>query len=179
MTAINNLDDSIYSLIIKIQSTEVTGTMIFISLLASAITLILLSIAFRILMKNKKYSKLIIINLILSFVTNRVLKIIIRRPRPQRIQIMPEKGFSFPSGHAMVAFAYYGFLIYLISKSIKNKKIKYPLIAFLSILILLIGISRIYLGVHYVTDVLGGFIFGFIYLVLFVKYVYNNKKIVK
>lgn len=179
MTAINNLDDLIYNLIIKIQNTQTTGIMIFISFLASAITLILLSILFGILLKNKKYVKFIMLNLVLSFVTNRILKLIIRRPRPQRIQIMPEKGFSFPSGHAMVAFAYYGFLIYLIHKNIKNKKIKYPLIVFLSLLILLIGISRIYLGVHYVTDVLGGFVFGLIYLILFIKYVYNRKRIIK
>ena len=57
MTAINNLDDLIYNLIIKIQNTQTTGIMIFISFLASAITLILLSIVFGILLKNKKYAK--------------------------------------------------------------------------------------------------------------------------
>ena len=60
---------------------------------------------------------------------------------------------------------------------VKNKKIKYPLIVFLSILILLIGISRIYLGAHYATDVIGGWIIGAVYLAFFIKYGY--KKIVK
>lgn len=77
----------------------------------------------------------------------------------------------------MVAIGFYGFLIYLIYKKIENKKIKYPLIGLLTVLILLIGISRIYLGVHYATDVLGGFIIGFIYLTLFIKYMYKNKRI--
>ena len=77
----------------------------------------------------------------------------------------------------MVATGFYGFLIYLIYKEVKNKKIKYPLIVFLSILILLIGISRIYLGAHYATDVIGGWIIGAVYLDFFIKYGY--KKIVK
>ena len=177
MNFINNLDDKIYNLLITMESQEIKGAMIFVSYLASALTLIILSIAFIFLIKNKKYSKMIAVNLVLSFVTNRILKFIIRRPRPERIQILAEKGYSFPSGHSMVAFAYYGFLIYLVNKNIKNTKIKYPLMIFLSLLILFVGISRVYLGVHYVTDVLGGYVFGFIYLILFLKYVYNNEKI--
>ena len=176
MNFINILDDKIYNLLIAFQSQGIKQTMMFISFLASTVTLVVLSIAFIFLIKEKKYSKFIILNLVLSFLANRVLKFIFRRPRPERIQILAEKGYSFPSGHAMVSFAYYGFLIYLIYKNIKNKKIKFSLIIFLSILILFIGVSRIYLGVHYVTDVLGGFVFGFIYLMLFIKYLYNIKK---
>ena len=176
MTTINSIDNRIYSLLVKMQSIGLNVTMIYISYLASAIVLIVLSIAFILLLKNKKYSKYIAINLCLSYITNEILKNIIRRQRPPRLQIVTEKGFSFPSGHSMVSFEFYGFLVYLIYKNVKNKKIKYPIIVFLSLLILLIGISRIYLGVHYVTDVIGGFIFGFIYLVIFIKYIYNNKQ---
>lgn len=150
---INTIDDSIYELLIKLISPTTTAIMTFISFLGSAITLITLSIAFIFLMKNKKYPKLIIINLAVSFILNRILKLIIARPRPLRLQLVLESGYSFPSGHSMVSFAFYGFLIYLINKKVKNKKIKYSSIIFLSLLILCIGISRIYLGVHYVTDV--------------------------
>lgn len=150
---INTIDDSIYELLIKLISPTTTAIMTFISFLGSAITLITLSIAFIFLMKNKKYSKLIIVNLALAFILNRILKLIIARPRPQRLRLVLESGYSFPSGHSMVSFAFYGFLIYLINKKVKNKKIKYSLITVLSLLILFIGISRIYLGVHYVTDV--------------------------
>lgn len=177
MNFINNLDNKIYELLIKMQNMATTEIMIIISFFASTVTLIALSIALLVILKNKKYSKFIALNLILSFLTNRILKFIIRRPRPPRIQIVEENGYSFPSGHAMISFAFYGFLIYLLYTNIKNKKIKYPLIVFLSLLILFIGISRIYLGVHYVTDVIGGFIFGLIYLILFIKYVYKNDKI--
>ena len=173
---INEIDNAIYELIIKTMNPAVTAIMIFISFLGSAITLITLSLGFIFLIKEKKYPKLIIINLILSFVLNKVLKLIIARPRPPRLRVVVENGYSFPSGHSMVSFAFYGFLIYLINKKLKNKKIKYPLIALLSLLILLIGISRIYLGVHYVTDVLGGYIIGLIYLIVFIK-VLKKKKI--
>lgn len=150
---INTIDDSIYELLIKLISPTTTAIMTFISFLGSAITLITLSIAFIFLMKNKKYPKLIIVNLALAFILNRILKLIIARPRPPRLQLVLEGGYSFPSGHSMVSFAFYGFLIYLINKKVKSKQIKYPSIIFLSLLILFIGISRIYLGVHYVTDV--------------------------
>ena len=74
----------------------------------------------------------------------------------------------------MVATGFYGFLIYLIYKNVENKKIKYPLIVMLSILILLIGISRVYLGAHYATDVIGGWIIGIVYLAFFIKYAYKK-----
>ena len=170
MNIINTVDNRIYELIIKLLSTKITAVMTFISFLGSAIVLIALVVAFIFLIKDKKYSKLIALNLILVFVLNRILKWIIRRPRPERLQLVLEKGYSFPSGHSMVAFGFYGFLIYLVYKNIENKKIKYPLMVFLALLILFIGISRIYLGVHYVTDVIAGFIFAFLYLVVFVKY---------
>lgn len=176
MEIINTLDDFIYELLIKMQNPIVTSIMTFISFLASAITLITLSFSFLFLIKNKKNSKLIMLNLILVFILNRILKVIIARPRPERLRLVLEDGYSFPSGHSMVSFAFYGFLIYLIYDNFKNKKIKCLLIIVLSLLILIIGISRIYLGVHYVTDVIGGFLFAFIYLVFFTKYLYKGNK---
>lgn len=173
---INTIDNAIYEEIIKIMNSNITAVMIFISFLGSAITLITLSLASIFLIKDKKYSKLIMLNLALSFILNKILKLIIARPRPPRLRLVIENGYSFPSGHSMVSFAFYGFLIYLINKNLKNKKIKYPLIILLSLLILLIGISRIYLGVHYVTDVLGGYIIGLIYLIVFIK-ILKKKKI--
>ena len=85
-------------------------------------------------------------------------------------------GYSLPSGHSMVSMAYYGFIIYLIFKNIENKKLKVLLIALLSFLIINIGISRIYLGVHYASDVCAGFLVAISYLM-----VYSNaiKKYIK
>ena len=71
----------------------------------------------------------------------------------------------------MVGTAFYGFLIYLTYKYIKNKYLKFSLIIILSLLVFAIGVSRIYLGVHYTTDVLGGYLVAILYLVIFVRLV--------
>ena len=89
------------------------------------------------------------------------------RVRPVGIALIEQGGYSFPSGHSMMAFAFYGFIIYLINKSNMAKKKKIVITTLLSILILLIGVSRIYLGVHFASDVLGGFILSLIHLILF------------
>ena len=91
-----------------------------------------------------------------------------QRPRPTEHRIIDESGYSFPSGHSMVSAAFYGFLIYLIYKNVKNKYLKWGLITILSLLVFLIGVSRIYLGVHYTSDVLAGFLVAISYLIIFI-----------
>ena len=105
----------------------------------------------------------------LSALTNFSIKQIFQRPRPINTRIIDESGYSFPSGHSMVSMAFYGYLIYLIHKNIKNKYVKVALTLLLSILIISIGISRIYLGVHYTSDVIAGFLVAIAYLIIFVN----------
>ena len=78
----------------------------------------------------------------------------------------------------MISMAFYGYLIYLIYKYVKNKYIKWISIILLSILICVIGISRIYLGVHYTSDVLGGFLISISYLIIYISVV-NKYLLVK
>ena len=98
---------------------------------------------------------------------NLMLKNIVERPRPIGYRLIDETGYSFPSGHSMISAAFYGLIIYFIWKNVKNKKLKYISCALLGLLIAFIGISRIYLGVHYASDVLGGFIISIAYLIIF------------
>lgn len=123
-----------------------------------------------IFIKNKKICLSIFLNVVFITVLNQLLKFIVQRPRPITYRIIDEKGYSFPSGHSMVSMAFYGYLIYLIYKHIKNKFLKYSLIIILSVLIVMIGISRIYLGVHYTSDVIAGFLVSIVYLVIYIKF---------
>lgn len=135
---------------------------------ANAYWLIGFSILLFVFIKNKRTSIYIFINLVLSAVLNLALKQILQRPRPIGHRIIDEKGYSLPSGHSMVSMAFYGFLIYLICKNIKNKYLKISLVVVLSVLIFSIGVSRIYLGVHYTSDVIAGFLVAIAYLIMFV-----------
>ena len=147
----------------------------FITNFGGAIFLSIATIALLLLIKNKKIGLSIFSNIVIITILNQLLKRILRRPRPPEFRIVEETGYSFPSGHSMVSMAFYGYLIYLIYRYIKNKYIKWSLIVLLSILICLIGISRIYLGVHYTSDVLGGFLLSISYLVVYISLIKNLK----
>ena len=141
----------------------------FITNFGGAIFLIIATIILFILIKNKKIGFSIISNLVIVTILNQLLKNILQRPRPNEFRIIEETGFSFPSGHSMASMAFYGYLIYLIYIYVKNKYLKWTLFVLLSILICTIGISRIYLGVHYTSDVLGGFLISISYLVIYIS----------
>ena len=143
----------------------------FITNFGGAIFLIVLTITLILLIKNKKIGFSIFLNLTFATILNQLLKRILQRPRPTEFRIVEESGYSFPSGHSMVSMAFYGYLIYLIYKYIENKYIKWISIIMLSILICSIGISRIYLGVHYTSDVLGGFLISISYLIIYISVV--------
>ena len=147
----------------------------FITNFGGAIFLSIATIALLLLIKNKKIGLSIFSNIVIITILNQLLKRILRRPRPTEFRIVEETGYSFPSGHSMVSMAFYGYLIYLIYRYIENKYIKWLLIVLLSILICLIGISRIYLGVHYTRDVLGGFLLSISYLVVYISLIKNLK----
>ena len=141
----------------------------FVTNFGGAIFLIVLTITLFILIKNKKIGLSIISNLAIITVLNQLLKRIVQRPRPTEFRIVEETGYSFPSGHSMISMAFYGYLIYLIYKHVKNKYLKWISIILLSILICSIRISRIYLGVHYTSDVLGGFFISISYLIIYIS----------
>ena len=129
--------------------------------------LVSLAIILLIVVRDKKIGCLIWGNLGIATLLNQILKYVVQRPRPMEYRIIDESGYSFPSGHSMVSAAFYGFLIYLIYKNVKNKYVKWLSILGLSMLVILIGVSRIYLGVHYTSDVIAGFLIAISYLIIF------------
>jgi undecaprenyl-diphosphatase len=95
-----------------------------------------------------------------------VLKNVFGRERPLIPLLEEARGMSFPSGHALMSVTFYGLLIYTVYHLWKRPAAKWSMITFLVLLILTIGFSRIYLRVHYTSDVLAGFAAGFLWLVL-------------
>ena len=170
---ISGFDNNIYNLISNIISDRMTSIMKFITFLGSSYIIITITLLLILFSNDRIYY---CINLISIFIINQLLKIIVARPRPVDINIIIEKGYSFPSGHSMVSMAVYGLLIYFIYKKIEDKFLKWFLIVLLSILIILIGISRIYLGVHFASDVLCGFILSLIWLILFISIIEKKRK---
>ncbi len=136
----------------------------------------LIIIVFLRVFKNWKYIVQLTLVLVLALSSNVLLKQIINRSRPLGEHMVTVKTLSYPSGHAMLSMAFYGFLIYLIIQFKLKKTLKALLISLLVILILSIGISRIYLGVHYPSDVLGGYLAGFIWMI-FCILIFNLIKI--
>jgi undecaprenyl-diphosphatase len=130
--------------------------------------LVLLAIYFLIsvaIFKKWKYIAQTSLVLLLATVSNVMLKRFIDRARPGIEHLVSVETLSYPSGHAMSAMAFYGFLTFLIYKFKINKFLKFGIIVLLVILILSIGLSRIYLGVHFPSDIVGGYIAGFIWVV--------------
>lgn len=116
--------------------------------------------------KHRWYSIKVPVVAIGSVAVMSLLKLYFSRPRPLTPILHEVRGFSFPSGHAMSAMTFYGLLMYLVYKYIEGAISKTVLLGFLGLFILLIGVSRIYLRVHYTSDVLAGFAMGIIWLVV-------------
>ena len=127
----------------------------------------LLLIAFFLFVKKHRwYSITVPVVALSSLLLMFLLKFIFHRSRPLTPLLEAARGFSFPSGHALNSTTFYGLLIFLIWKNIKNKLLKWLLMLGLFLLIIVIGISRVYLKVHYASDVLAGFCVGFSWLLL-------------
>lgn len=168
---LNLLDAVFYSGLSHLISSNLTEIMKIITSFGStyimcgmtAVLIVLLGIK----LKKWFYGISVVLNLIVVSSLNLVLKSIFLRSRPDILQLVYASGYSFPSGHAMVSIAFYGFLIYLCSCFLKSPW--HQVLAVLLIaLILLIGISRIYLGIHYASDVMGGFLAGLTWLMIFI-----------
>ena len=118
--------------------------------------------------------RLISINVILQVFINYSLKLLFARERPDILQLVTEKSYSFPSGHAMINMGLYLMLSICIYKTVKSKKLKYVFICILMIFPIIIGLTRVYLGVHYITDILAGWSLGI--AITFVVYKIFDKK---
>lgn len=174
---INKYDYMIYSVVIAIMNPVVTVFFKIITHFGDWTVIVPVCIICVVFLKRRKDKCLVISSLVVIFILNQVLKTIFNRPRPLENRLIEASGYSFPSGHSMISMAFYGLFIFLACNNIKNKKIKYTICIGLAILITLIGISRIYLGVHYASDVIGGFLLSIVYLIVFTQITKERQEI--
>jgi len=177
-----NFDIAFIHIIQSFQPNWLTLIMKFISLISSTKSYLLIVpiIAAFFYIKHYRKEAFFTIFIVLGNILNPLIKYIVNRARPTSdiANILESKtNSSFPSGHAMGAIIFYGFLVYLVWKlPFKHKKfITTILVSF----IILVGISRIYLGVHWPTDIIGAYIIGFIWLIfgIYTYKKFKNKKL--
>lgn len=162
-----NIDTAISQAVYTYRSPVLTDLMYSLSFLGGGFimiaTLIIMSI---LILKNYKREAMLLFILVLGgHLITGLIKYLLQVPRPTLAPLYIEKLYSFPSGHAMNSFIFYAGLAYLTFHLTRNRLLSILLSAVAVILIFLIGFSRIYLGVHFPSDVIAGFIAGFWWLV--------------
>lgn len=163
------LDAMVFSFLTPYVSDSNTGVMQFFTFLGTHNFLIpanLILIAWFIIKKNRWYSIKVPAVALTSLLWMVILKNIFQRSRPDSPLIDPAMGYSFPSGHATMSTTFYGLLIYLVWKNVANIIWRWVLTILLALLIIFIGLSRVYLRVHNSSDVLAGFCVGLLWLLL-------------
>ncbi|MBG8552409.1 phosphatase PAP2 family protein [Hymenobacter guriensis] len=134
---------------------------------------------FLVLRRHRWYTLMVPVVALGGICLNLVLKNIYQRPRPL-LPLTSASGLSFPSGHAMISACFYGLLIYLVSTHVRQHRgLRVALMVGLSLLILLIGATRVYLRVHYATDVLAGFLAGITWLLIAIPLIRRLEKMIR
>lgn len=101
---------------------------------------------------------------------NKGVKLIFKRPRPDvSLHLIEQGGYSFTSGHSITSMVVFGFLIFLVRKYVEDRRTADLLTVLLCIPLIFIGLSRIYMGVHFPTDVLGGWCLGLAVLMVMIS----------
>ena len=173
-----NFEGWVYSEAMERMSPLLTDFMKVITHLGDLALVIILCLLLFLIPKSRKTIALpVSVTVILSAVLNVILKNIFARARPDILQLINETSYSFPSGHAMINASLYTMLTILIFRFIKNTPRRIALSAACITLTVTIGFSRIYLGVHYLGDVVGGWLIGF--TVAVVVYFWWNGQVMK
>ena len=166
----NQFDDKVFAYLDNHVSSDNNQLMLFFTFLGKHDFLIpanLILIAYYLFIKKHRWYSIKVPAIALSSLALMFgLKHLFDRERPLVPLLEEARGLSFPSGHALMSVTFYGLLIYIVFKNVKNQSLKTTLIILLLALILTIGFSRVYLRVHYASDVIAGFSVGLLWLVI-------------
>lgn len=168
---IAHLDSSAYVFfVLHLRRTWLTPIMQSFSGIASPVVLAVMLLVVEAFAPGRRPGFCAGINLVLSVAICLILKEVVQRERPaESIRLVSETGYSFPSGHSMVAMAFFGFLLWMVLHYEKDRIVKVFCTLGFAAVILLIGLSRVYLGVHYASDVLAGFCVTVVWLGIFTR----------
>jgi len=165
----NALDENVFTFISQYRSPACTRFMLGVTFLGKHTFLIpanLLLLAFCFILKNKWFAIKVAALSLSSLGLLSLLKNVFQRARPIDPLVPGITNYSFPSGHSLMSVTFYGLLIYIAWHEIQNRWLRITAIVLLCLLILMIAFSRIYLRVHYASDVMAGLALGFIWIVL-------------
>ena len=178
MNLLVGFDEFFYKLITSSMNDTLTSIFKIITFFGSTVFMVIFAIVLFVIFILKKKNIISYLTsscLIISTIFNNVIKVIVRRSRPDVLKLVHETSFSYPSGHTMASVSIYGIIIYLLLKSNLNKTLKYVGSIGLSILTILIGISRIYLGAHFMSDIIGAILVSTIWLLVFTSIIEDKK----
>ena len=167
---IMRLDTLAYELFVeRLRSDALTPFMEAFTSLASVVVLAVMAAVIAALAPGKAPGWCVAVNLVCVVLLNTVLKVIVQRPRPDGFRLISETGYSFPSGHSMVSMAFFGLLIWMVWRYHRKDVMRIVWCVVFGLVIAMVGISRIYLGVHYASDVLAGFCVSLVWLIFYVR----------
>lgn len=155
-------DDPIREWVYSIRNPALTEVLKVITYMGNWQTITLLCIVLLLFRKTRlRYGVPVSAGAIFVTIFNRIIKLIFKRPRPEEsLHLIEEGGYSFTSGHSITSMVVFGLLIYLVRKYVKNRKAANILTVALAVPWIFIGLSRIYMGVHFPSDVLAGWALG-------------------
>lgn len=164
-------DDPVREWIYSIRTPGLTAVLKVITYLGNWQTITLLCIALLLFPKTRlRYGVPVSAGAIFVTAFNKLVKHIFERPRPEEsLHLIAEGGYSFTSGHSITSMVVFGLLIYLVRKYVRNRKAANLLTVVLAIPWIFIGLSRIYMGVHYPSDVLAGWALGAVVLMVIIS----------
>lgn len=165
-------DIRIANLLVGFRTADLTDIFSWITLLCKSqviLAFIVISVALLWIWRKNCYILPLFIAVTGSGIFTCLGKLAFHRPRPLQA-VYVEHSFSFPSGHATIAVAFYGFAGYLLMRFVKNRNIKVNIFFTTLIIIIAIGFSRLYLGVHYLSDVWSGYLVGTMWLIIAVSF---------
>lgn len=173
---VDSLDSAITDAVFSLHTPILDTAFNFVTLMGNTSIVVFITALFTIwFWLNKKYRSAYLLLLVVtaSTLSTHLLKLVFVRPRPD-VLLNQLETFSFPSGHATAAIALYGVLAYIFSQLPKKTPRRCVALTVLLLLIVLVGFSRIYLGFHYLSDVIAGYAVGALWLAVSI-YLFKNK----